>query len=317
MSDQDTTPVTADRTHGLGRIGIWSMELRFGDPVAAREATAELEELGYGAVWIPGGIGGDFLADLGSLLGATKRMAIASGIINIYKHEPADVGAWWHALPSADQARLMLGLGVSHAPLIGEAFRKPLGAMSDYLDGIDAAGLPHARLCLAALGPKMLELSRDRTAGAHPYLTTPGHTAFAREILGPLALLAPEQGVILETDPQVVRAVARQAITMYTRLPNYVNSWLRLGISEQDINGQTDGFVDALFAWGSPEQIAVRVNEHLAAGADHVCLQVLSAGDTKMAPPRVAWKSLADVLIGYEGSSSFLKKRTKRLLFHR
>ena len=198
---------------------------------------------------------------------------------------PIRRGSWW-------------GLGVSHGKLIGEAYRKPLGAMSDYLDGLDAAGLPQTRLCLAALGPKMLELSRDRTAGAHPYLTTPEHTELARKILGPQALLAPEQGVILETDPQAARAVARQAIAMYAQLPNYVNSWIRLGISEQDIAAQTDVLLDALFAWGTLEQIAARVNEHLAAGADHVCLQVLSAGNTQMVPPRAAWRSLADVLIG-------------------
>jgi probable F420-dependent oxidoreductase len=292
MSEPKTKPSQpVDRSRGLGRIGIWSTELRFGDPVQAREATIELEELGFGAVWIPGGVGGDFLGDIDRLLASTRRIAIGSGILNIYKHDPADVGAWW----PGDHARIMLGLGVSHAPLIGEAFRKPLGAMTDYLDALDAAGLPRARLCLAALGPKMLELARDRTAGAHPYLVTPGHTAFARDKMGPDALLAPEQGVILETDADRARAVARNTIAHYARLPNYVNSWLRLGFSEQDISQQTDRLVDGLFAWGSPEQIATRVAEHFTAGADHVCLQVL--GDGTMTPPRTAWKRLASVLL--------------------
>lgn len=162
-----------DSTHGLGRIGVWSMELRFGDAGQAREATAELDELGYGAVWTPGGLGGDMLGDMGRLLDAAPRIAIASGILNIWKHETADVGTWWQGRSAADHARLMLGLGVSHGPTIGEAYKKPLAAMGAYLDGLDAAGVPAARRCLAALGPKMLDLSRERTAGAHPYLITP------------------------------------------------------------------------------------------------------------------------------------------------
>jgi probable F420-dependent oxidoreductase len=287
----------ADRARGLGRVGVWSLELRFGDRAEAREACAELDELGYGALWVPGGVGGDILGDLSQLLSATRRATIASGILNIWKHEPADVGAWWRGLSAADHARLMVGLGVSHGPIIGEAYARPLEAMAGYLDGLDAAGLPAERRCLAALGPKMLQLAAARSAGAHPYLVTPQHTAEAREQMGPTALLAPEQGVILETDPGKARDIARGALATYLRLPNYRNSWKRLGFTEAEIDGQTDRFLDTVFAWGGPEQIAARVREHLAAGADHVCIQVLHPGAATGAFPRQAWRELAPALL--------------------
>jgi len=288
----------AAQSRKLGKVGIWSMELRFGDSSLAREVMAELEELGFGAVWIPGGVGGDFLSDVGRLLDATKHITIGTGILNIYKHEPADVGKWWHGRSETDRARLMLGLGVSHGPLIGAGYRKPLGAMDSYLDGLDAAAVPPARRCLAALGPRMLELARRRTAGSHPYLVTPEHTAVARGILGPAALLAPEQGVILETDPSKAREAARSALVHYLQLPNYLDNWRRLGFSEDDVTKATDRLVDGLFAWGTLTQIAARVQEHLAAGADHVCLQVIHAKGATMQPPREAWRALAPMLVG-------------------
>ena len=262
----------------LGRVGVWSMELRFGDKAQAADAAAELEDLGYGALWVPGGIGGDVTGDLDHLLGATRRAAIATGILNIWKHEPEDIAAWFHALPADRRDRVMLGLGVSHGPLIGEAWAKPLAVMRAWLDRLDAVAMPRDQLCLAALGPKMLALSAERTAGAHPYLITPAHTAMAREAVGPDALLAPEQGVILESDPEQARALGRGAIEHYRRLPNYVNSWKRLGLSEHEIESASDRLVDALFAWGSVEQIKQRVDDHLTAGANHVCIQVITAG---------------------------------------
>ena len=299
MSQPANSPAPpADRARGLGRIGVWSLELRFGDRGQALDACAELDELGYGAIWVPGGIDSGVLGDLAQLLAATRRTTLASGILNVWKHEPADVGAWWRERSAADQARLMIGLGVSHGPIIGEAYAKPLEVMSRYLDGLDAAGLPVERRCLAALGPKMLELSAARSAGAHPYLTTPQHTAEARERIGPHALLAPEQGVIVETDPAKAREIARGALTTYLRLPNYRNSWKRLGFTEDEIDGQTDRFLDTVFAWGTPEQIAGRVNEHLAAGADHVCIQVLHVPQGgSVSFPRQAWRDLAAALI--------------------
>jgi probable F420-dependent oxidoreductase len=282
----------------LGRIGIWSMELRFGDRGQAADAAAELDELGFGALWIPGGVGGDVFGDVGRLLSATRNTVIATGILNIWKHDAREVGEWWSALPAHRKERVLLGLGVSHGPLIGETYRKPLAVMVAYLAQLSAEGLPAANLCLAALGPKMLELSRDCTAGAHPYLVPPEHSAMARELLGPDALLAPEQGVLLETDPRRARELARQAMARYILLPNYVNSWRRLGFTEDEISSVSDRLIDALFAWGGMDRIAERVNAHLAAGADHVCLQVISgAGAPDVAATRPAWRELAAALL--------------------
>jgi probable F420-dependent oxidoreductase len=261
------------------------------------EVAADLEELGFGAVWVPGGTGGDFMNDVARLLAATKHITIGTGILNIYKHDAADVGTWWHALNEKDRSRLMLGLGVSHAPLIGEGYGKPLAAMNRYLDELDAAGVPPTSRCLAALGPRMLELSRQRTAGSHPYLVTPEHTAMARRILGEHALLAPEQGVILETDPSKARELARRALVHYLHFPNYLNNWRRLGFSEEDITTTTDRLVDSLFAWGSPESIATRVQEHLSAGADQVCVQLVHENSARMQAPLEGWRALASMLL--------------------
>jgi len=279
------------------RIGIWSLELRFGDRQEAADAAAELDDLGYSALWIPGGIGGDVLGDVDRLIGATKRAVIATGILNIWKHEPADVGRWWQNLSEERRARALIGLGVSHSPLIGDAYQQPLARMRGYVDQLDEAGVPKDAMCLAALGPKMLELARDRTGGAHPYLVTPAHTARARAVLGSGKLLAPEQGVILETDPTRARALARKALEHYLHLPNYVNNWRRLGFADADIASVSDTFVDAVFFWGSAETIARRVNEHLSSGADHVCLQVITGAGVNVAAARPAWRELAAALI--------------------
>lgn len=284
------------RQRESSRIGIWSLELRFGDSARAVDAVAELDQLGYSGLWIPGGIGGDVLGDVERLLGATRRAVIATSILNLWKHEPQDVGRWWRGLSEEQRSRVLLGVGVSHSALIGEAYRQPLARTREFLDRLVAAGVPAEATCLAALGPKMLELARDRTAGAHPYLVTPEHTAKARELLGPDKLLAPEQGVILERDSARARALAREALKTYLHLPNYVNNWRRLGFSEQDISNVSDSFVDALFAWGSEEDIAARVDAHLSAGADHVCLQVITGAGTDVDAARPAWRALAGAL---------------------
>ncbi|HEX7853344.1 MAG TPA: LLM class F420-dependent oxidoreductase [Sphingobium sp.] len=286
-------------SRNIGRIGIWSMAMRFGDKGQAAEAVAELDELGYGALWVPGGIGGDLTGDLERLLSASSRITLASGILNVWKHEAVDVAAWWKGLSAEHQGRVLLGLGVSHSHIVGDDYAKakPLSVMRDYLDKLSGAGVPADALCLAALGPKMLELARDRTAGVHPYLVTPEHSALAREAVGPGKLVAPEQGVVLESDPVKARELARGALAQYQAYPNYRNSWLRLGFTEQEIDSASDRLVDALFAWGTVEAIKERVDAHFAAGADHVCLQVITGQGLNVDAERPAWRELAAALI--------------------
>lgn len=280
----------------LGRIGMWSTAVRFAPE--GREAASELEQLGFGTVWIPGGIDDGVLAALDTLLDAAGGITFASGILNIWKHEPGKVAAWWHGQSADRQARLLLGLGVSHGPIIGDAWGRPLATMTAFLDGLAAADVPADRLCLAALGPKMLDLAASRTAGAHPYMVTPGHTATARAAMGPDALLAPEQGVVLESDPAKARAMARGFVQTYARLPNYANSWRREGFSDEEIETLSDRLIDALIAWGDLAAIEARLEEHFAAGADHVCVQVIGPGGMApdLAHDRVVWKELAKLL---------------------
>ena len=283
----------------IGRIGIWSAELRHGDDAEVADAAAELDELGYGALWIPGEMTPNLPTDLDRLLAATRNTTVASGIINIWMDPASDVGAWWRALATEDAERVLLGLGVSHGATVGDAYRKPLTAMRGYLDELSAAGVPGDRTCLAALGPKMVELARDRTAGAHPYLVTPAHTAAARDALGTGPLLAPEQGVVFDADPARARDLARVHVRGYGQLENYANSWRRLGFSDEDIATCSDRLTDALFACGDENVIAARVEEHLAAGADHVCLQVVTPriGMPNFAAIRPIWHRLAQALI--------------------
>jgi probable F420-dependent oxidoreductase len=285
----------------LGRIGIWSSPLRGGDPGESADAAAELEELGYGALWIPGRFGGDVLGDCARLLGATEHVVVATGILNIWMHDPADVATGHAELTSAHPGRFLLGLGISHAPAVeraGMVYARPLQHTREYLDALDAADppVPADERMLAALGPKMLELAKARTAGAHPYFVSPAHTAVAREALGPGPLLAPEQMVTLEADPARARAVARQHMERYLVLPNYTNNLLRTGFTEDDLaGGGSDRLVDGIVAWGGAETVAARVREHLDAGADHVCLQVVLPDPTAF--PREEWRVLAEALI--------------------
>lgn len=279
----------------IGKVGVWAMDLRFGDTTAIDKAAAELDELGYGALWIPGGIDDAVLGDVDRLLSATKRIVICTGIINIWKQGAADVAAWWQGQSAERRARVWLGIGVSHGPIIGEDWMKPIAKMREWLDQAQAAGLPGDALCIAALGPQMMALAGRRTGGAHPYLVDAGHTATARGILGAGKVLAPEQGVVLESDPAKARALAREAIKFYTSLPNYCNNWRRLGYSDEDIATVSDRLIDGIFAWGGASQIAERVKAHHDAGADHVCIQVVSAAGLEGS--RAAWRDLAGVLL--------------------
>jgi probable F420-dependent oxidoreductase len=285
----------------LTGTGIWSGGLRYGDPAEAAEAATELDELGYTALWIPD-IGGDVFDVVERLMAATQTTTIATGILNLWMH-PAEETAASHArLTAAHGDRFLVGIGVSHAPLIdaGEPgrYRQPLAAMRSFLDGLDSAPTPLApsKRVLAALGPKMLELARTRSGGAHPYNVTPEHTALARQALGPGAMLLPEQAVALATDADVGRKLGRDHLTHYLALPNYTNNLRRLGFGDADFaGGGSDRLVDAMVAWGDEDAIAARVREHRAAGADHVCVQVLS--EEGMLPMK-AWRELAPALTG-------------------
>jgi probable F420-dependent oxidoreductase len=284
----------------LNGTGIWSAPLRYGDRSVAADASAELEALGYSALWIPD-VGGNVFAAIENLLQATSSVTIATGILNLWMHE-ADETAGQHArLTAAHGRRLLLGIGVSHAPLIDNAtprrYEKPLAEMRTYLDGIDAAPVPVPvdERVLAALGPKMLALAGERTAGTHPYLVTPEHTAVARAALGPDKLVLPEQAVVLETDPETARTIARSHLAGYLGLPNYTNNWKRLGFTDDDLaDGGSDRLVDAFVVWGDEETIMARVDAHRDAGADHVCVQVLT--HNLMEAPLAEWRTLAPAL---------------------
>jgi probable F420-dependent oxidoreductase len=267
-------------------LGVWdSAGPRWQDPATL----AELERLGYGTLWF-GGSPPD-LTTVEPALAASTSLSVATGIVNVWDG-PVDTAAYSY-LTRAYPGRFVLGLGVGHRKFVGDTYTRPLDRMVSCLDDLDAAGVPAAGRVLAALGPKMLGLARDRTAGAHPYLVTPEHTAQAREILGEGKWLAPEQKVVLSTDPDEARAIARRTLAMYLELPNYTNSWLRLGFTEADLaGGGSDRLVDALVAWGDVDAIRERVGAHWEAGADHVALQVLNAD--KMAVLR----ALAPVLAG-------------------
>ncbi|AOP49642.1 LLM class F420-dependent oxidoreductase [Streptomyces lydicus] len=272
----------------IGRIGVWHGGLGRIPAATARRVAAEIEELGYGALWFGEGPGTkEAFSHAALLLAATGRITVATGIANIWGRDAAAANGAAHTLAEAYDGRFLLGLGASHAPIVnlrGHTYAKPLAAMRDYLDGMDAAPYegpvaepPPARV-LAALGPKMLELARDRAAGAHPYLVPTEHTARAREILGDGPLLAPEQAVVLETDPAKARAAARAHTRFYLELPNYVGNLRRFGFDDDDFTGGgSDRLVDALVAWGDVDAVRRRVQEHLDAGADHVALQPLAA----------------------------------------
>jgi len=280
----------------LTGIGIWSSQLRYGDPSESAAAAAELDELGFAALWIPD-VGGPVFDAVGRLLDATKRTVIATGILNLWMHSPADVAESYADLTAERGDRFLLGIGVSHAPLIdaGEPgrYRKPLAATASFLDGLDAAPrpVPAGHRVLAALGPKMLALSANRTRGAHPYLVTPEHTAAARSVLGEGPLLLPEQTVILSDSAEEARRIGTDMLRSYLSMPNYANNLLRLGFSEEDVTQVSDRLFDAIIAWGDEEVILRRVAEHRAAGADHVCVQVLL--DDPRAFPRAEWRRIA------------------------
>lgn len=255
----------------LGRFGS------FGRGVTPQQAT-EIEALGYGAVWV-GGSPPATLSWVEPILQATTTLCVATGIVNIWSAPAQRVAESFHRIEAAYPGRFLLGIGVGHAEMISE-YRKPYNALVEYLDRLDDYGVPANRRVVAALGPRVLGLSARRSAGAHPYLTTPEHTARARELIGPSAFLAPEHKVVLTTDSARARTVGRQALDMYFNLANYRNNWKRLGFTDDEVSRPgSDRLVDAVVAYGTPDAIAARLNEHLLAGADHVPIQVLTEDD--------------------------------------
>lgn len=284
----------------LSGIGLWSSQLRYGNPAEAAEAAGELDELGFTALWIPD-VGGPVLDSVDNLLSATDKTVIATGILNLWMHDPAEVAARYATLTDTHGERFLLGIGVSHAPLIDSKepglYRKPLAATKKFLDGIDSSPqpVPTANRVLAALGPKMLELSAARAGGAHPYLSTPEHTRTAREVLGEGPMLLPEQTVMLTDDKDQARAVGTEWLRSYLALPNYANNLLRSGFNEDDVATVSDRLFNALIAWGDEDAVAARIAEHRDAGADHVCLQVLTADPQEF--PREQWRRLAAALL--------------------
>jgi probable F420-dependent oxidoreductase len=294
----------------LGPIGIWTSQFDYQPAAKARKAAADLEKLGYGAIWFPESVGREALTNAALLLSATKRVVIATGIANIYARDPVTMSAAQKTLTEACPGRFFLGLGVSHVPLVeqmrGHTYGKPVASMRAYLDGMDRApyrAVPPAAKpirVLAALGPRMLQLAAERADGAHPYFVPPEHTARARKILGNDKLLAVEQAVVLESDSAKAREIARSHMSLYLTLPNYVSNLRRLGFSDDDFaGGGSDRLVDAIVAWGDITAVIDRIHAHQSAGADHVCIQVLPPEPQALPMPQ--WRELASALLKTSG----------------
>jgi probable F420-dependent oxidoreductase len=294
-----------DRSVLGGEIGIWSRNLNSVAAPQAREAAAEIEELGYAALWFGEVLGREAFTNASLLLCATSQMVVATGIANIFVRDAWAANAAAQTLAEAYPDRFVLGLGVSHSPLVemrGHDYRSPLSTMRTYLEDMREARFEAAQpghdppWLLAALGPKMLELSRDLADGANPYLVTPQHTAQAREILGEGPLLVVEQPVALKNEREEALRLARSHLSRYLKLPNYRNSWLRQGFEEEDLSGVgSERLAEGMVAWGAEGDIRERLHEHLSAGADQVCVQVVTDGP--LSGLREQWRSLAPALL--------------------
>lgn len=256
----------------FGRYGVWT----FGAPEP--EQAVEIEKLGYGAVWIGGSPAGN-LEYVEPILERTENIQVATGIINVWTAPADEVAEAYHRVEDAYPGRFLLGIGIGH-PEQTEEYRKPYEVLDEYLDALDAQKVPTSRRVIAALGPKMLKLAAQRSAGAHPYLTPPQHTGEARNLLGPTVFIAPEHKVVLARDAEASRKIGRETVDFYLNLSNYLNNWKRLGFTDDDVEKPgSDRLIDAVVAHGTTEAIAARLNEHLEAGADHVAIQVLGGSD--------------------------------------
>lgn len=261
----------------LGRFGVFGHYSQW-QQLSARHLK-DIEALGYGAIWAGGSPPAE-LEWIDPILGATEKLQLATGIVNIWTAAAGPTAQSFHRIEKAFPGRFLLGIGVGH-PEAHTEYKKPYDALNDYLDELAQHGVPAERVVVAALGPQVLKLSARRSAGAHPYLTTPEHTAQARELIGPDAFLAPEHKVVLTTDADKARATGRAALEVYLNLANYLNNWKRLGFTDADVaKPGSDALVDAVVAYGSTEAIAARLTAHLDAGANHVPVQVLTGTDT-------------------------------------
>lgn len=254
----------------LGTVGVWR-GVHDVDGALARE----IETLGYGTIWQGSSPAADLRA-AEELLDATERIVVATGIVNIWLSDPEELAASYHRIATRHPGRLVLGIGSGHREATPQRAR-PLQAMSHYLDVLDEAGVPIADRVLSALGPRMLRLAAERSAGTHPYLTLPAQTREARDVLGPDALVAPEQTVVLDTDADRARSVARSFLSRYLGMENYVANMRRAGFGDDDVAPDgSDRLVDEIVAHGSAATVVAAARAHLDAGADHVCIQVLA-----------------------------------------
>ena len=295
-----------------GKIGIWTHQLDGVPSQRAREAAKEIEEMGFGAIWIPETAGRDPFVHSGLLLSATQKIVLATGIASIYSRDALAMASAARTLSEAFANRFLLGVGVSHGPFVevirGHAWEKPLEHLSGYIENLKKAPFwayqpeYEAPICIGALGPKALKLAAESTWGAHPYNVTPDHTAMARETMGKEAFLAPMVAVILETDSSKARELARKDLSIYLDLPNYRNNFLRMGFTEDDLSeGGSDRLLDAIRPWGDLQTISNKIIEHFDAGANHVCVQlVVDQKEQKKFQnglPIKQWQSLAESLL--------------------
>jgi probable F420-dependent oxidoreductase len=299
--------MTSDAAPAIPAIGLWTGDLDFVPAARVGELAAEIETLGYGVLWVPEMAGRDVFVQLTMALSSTRHLIGATGIASIWARDPVAMTGGVKALTEAYPERVLLGLGVSHQNLVetlrGHVWERPIKAMTDYLNAMDESpytserpSTPTRRL-VGALGPRMLKLAGTMTDGAHTYLVPPEHSASARETLGELPLLCPAQMYLLEKDPSTARQAARSALAVYLGQPHYQRSWLRMGFSENDLaDGGSDHLVDAMVAWGSEDGIIRRVQAHLDAGADHVCLHAVSTARRTVQIEQ--WRKMSGVLGG-------------------
>lgn len=290
----------------LTGLGIWTAQFDFQPATMIRDTAQELEALGYGSLWIGENVGREPISQSAILLAATERMTIATAVANLWARDPLSMAAAHQTLTEAYPYRFVLGIGVSHPKLVndirGLRYDRPIRAVRCYLAAMDKLVQRYRAIpaettvrILAALGPQMLQLAAEQTDGAHTYLVPPEHTARSRQILGPDKILVPEQAVVLETDRRRAHEIGRRHLSRYLTLPNYTNNLRRLGFSEDDLDHHgSERLLDALIAWGDETTVAQRIRQHLQAGADHVCLQVLDPDFRAL--PLAQWRRLAALI---------------------